>query len=92
MPTRVPRPADACAARRGGRRSAPAAVIATEELGLAFTLEGWLVLFETKADELRERGRVHLLPEEKGLYSHPALVGTRLTLRGSTTIECHELG
>ena len=69
-----------------------AALVATESRVLAATLEGEFVLFDGGAAGFRELGRVKLLPGEKGLYSHPAFVGTRAYVRGGSALARFDLG
>lgn len=57
---------------------------------LLFTAQGELVLLDAAADEFRPLAR-HPIFDDQGLYSHPALVGTRLFVRGSDAIVCLEL-
>ncbi len=66
--------------------------MATEARVLAVTLEADFVLFDAAADEFREVGRLTVLPGEKGLYSHPAFVGTRAYVRGGSALVCLDLG
>ena len=69
-----------------------AALVATESRVLAVTLEADLVLFDAAGGEYRERGRVKLWPAEKGLYSHPAFVGSRAYARGGASLARFDLG
>jgi outer membrane protein assembly factor BamB len=69
-----------------------AAVVATDQRVLVMTLEADFILFDATADEFRELSRVKVLPDEKGLYSHPAFVGKRVYVRGSSTVVAIELG
>ena len=68
------------------------ALVASDTRVLAMTLEAEFVLFDAKADEYTELGRVKVLPDEKGLYSHPAFVGKRVYVRGGNSLSCLELG
>jgi outer membrane protein assembly factor BamB len=46
-----------------------------------------LFLLDAAADEYTELGRVAVFgKDEKGLYAHPAFVGTRVYLRGSASV------
>jgi outer membrane protein assembly factor BamB len=65
-------------------------LVATDKLALAFSLEGEMVLFDPLANEWKELGRVKALTNEAGLYSHPAFVGKRIYLRGSSSLICLE--
>jgi outer membrane protein assembly factor BamB len=68
-----------------------ASIIATEDRLLVTTLEGEVLLLDAKADTMRELGRWRLFPDEQAGYAHPALVGSRLYLRGNMSIVCIEL-
>lgn len=59
---------------------------------LIVTLAGELILMATDGDRGQILSRVHLFEEDVEVYSHPALVGTRLFIRGGTTVACVELG
>jgi outer membrane protein assembly factor BamB len=50
-----------------------------------------LILIDASAGELRILGRQKALDGESGLLSHPALVGSRLFLRGTSEVVCLEL-
>ncbi|MEX2186033.1 MAG: PQQ-binding-like beta-propeller repeat protein [Pirellulales bacterium] len=58
---------------------------------LAITLRGELVLFDAAADKFAVLSRMKLFDGEAGLYSHPAMVGRRLYVRGSTSVVCLDL-
>jgi outer membrane protein assembly factor BamB len=68
-----------------------AAVVAADKRALVVSLEGELVLFDTAADEWAELGRLKVFAKEKGLYSHPAFVGKRVYVRGSSTVARFDL-
>ena len=68
------------------------ALVATEARVLAMTLDAEFILFDAAADEFKELGRLKVLPGEKGLFSHPAFVGTRVYVRGSSTLSCFDFG
>jgi hypothetical protein len=53
---------------------------------LAISLTGELLLFDAKADSFKLLDRITLLKDEKGCYSHPALVGHNLFLRGDDSV------
>jgi len=67
------------------------AVVATDKLALAVTLEADLILFDPLADEWKGLGRLKAIKGEKGLYSHPAFVGKRAYLRGGSAVVCIDL-
>jgi len=58
---------------------------------LVITSEAELILLDATASELKILGRQKAIDGESGLLSHPALVGSRLYLRGSSEIVCLEL-
>jgi outer membrane protein assembly factor BamB len=62
------------------------AVVSDGQRVLVITMEGELILIDGTADEYEEIGRLKVLDKEKGLYSHPAFVGRRIYLRGSTAL------
>ena len=68
------------------------ALVATDQLALAVSLEGELVLFDPTADEFEVLSRLKVFASEKGLYSHPAFVGKRVYVRGSSAVVCLDLG
>lgn len=68
-----------------------AAVVATSQQAMAISLDADLVLFDPLALEWKELGRLKAIPGEKGLYSHPAFVGKRIYLRGSSSVVCLDL-
>jgi hypothetical protein len=67
------------------------AMVATEDRVLAITLESELILFAPTGTKLEPLGRTKVFDDEGGLYSHPAFVGTRMYVRGSTAIVCIDL-
>lgn len=66
-------------------------VVAAGDRVLVITLKSELVLLDAKADKLKVLGRLALLENERGLYSHPAFVGTRVYVRGENSIQCIDL-
>jgi hypothetical protein len=68
-----------------------ASILATDDRLLVATLEGEVMLLDANSDKARELSRWRLFPEEQAGYAHPALVGTRLYLRGNMSIICIEL-
>jgi hypothetical protein len=58
---------------------------------LITTAEAELLLIDATADRFTLVGRLKVLKGDGGLLSHPALVGTRLYLRGSGEIVCVDL-
>ncbi len=69
-----------------------ASLIGSPDRVLATTLQGRLVLFDAAAAEFRKISELRLFDDEAGLYSHPAIVGSRLYVRGSGSVVCLELG
>jgi outer membrane protein assembly factor BamB len=73
--------------------SAYCAAVATDTRVLIVTRSGELILLDATDKEYTELSRLAVFGKnEKGLYAHPALVGTRIYLRGSTSVVCVELG
>jgi outer membrane protein assembly factor BamB len=68
-----------------------ASIIATDERLLVTTLLGEVLLLDARSDKLRELGRWRFFVEEQGGYAHPAVVGTKLYLRGNASIVCVDL-
>jgi outer membrane protein assembly factor BamB len=68
-----------------------ASLIATNDRVLVTTIEGELLLIDASSKDGKPISRVKLLKDEQGVYSHPALVGTRLYLRGNSSLVCVEL-
>ncbi|HEY5311250.1 MAG TPA: PQQ-binding-like beta-propeller repeat protein, partial [Pirellulales bacterium] len=53
---------------------------------------GEFLLVDAAADAYRLISRLKVFEDDEGVYAHPALVGTRLYLRGSDEVVCLELG
>lgn len=68
-----------------------ASLIASEKRVLVTTMTGELILFDTGAEQFDPISRVLIFPDGQGAYSHPALVGTRLYVRGDREIVCLDL-
>ncbi len=68
-----------------------ASLIAAPGRLLVITGQAELILIDAAASELKILGRQKALDGESGLLAHPALVGTRLYLRGTSEIVCLEL-
>jgi outer membrane protein assembly factor BamB len=76
----------------GQAYSAYCAAVATDTRVLVITRAGEFVLLDAAADEYTELGRLAVFgKDEKGLYAHPAFVGTRAVVRGSGSVVCVEL-
>lgn len=59
---------------------------------LILSLQGEFVLLDAAADEFKPLGKTRVFEGEKGLYSHPAFLGMRAYVRGSSSVVCVELG
>ncbi len=68
-----------------------ASLIADDERVLIITVRGELILLDGKADECAIISRLQLFEDEAEVYSHPALVGTRLYVRGGSSVVCMDL-
>lgn len=68
-----------------------ATLVADAERVLAIGLSGDLVLYDGKADDCRELGRLKAVENESGLYSHAAFVKDRVYLRASAAVLAIEL-
>lgn len=68
-----------------------ASILAHGQRALVTTTSGELILLDAAANTFRVLGRLKLFKDDAGVYSHPALVGTRLFIRGSTHLRCVDL-
>jgi outer membrane protein assembly factor BamB len=68
-----------------------ASIIASDDRLLITTLDGDLLLADVAGDKLRLEGQWRIFPDDHGVYSHPAVVGSRLYLRSSAEIVCIDL-
>ncbi len=68
-----------------------ASLIASPERVLVFTLSANLILFNLNADRFERISELQVFDDEAGFYSHAAIVGSRLYLRGSKSLVCLEL-
>ena len=66
-------------------------LLADDDRVLVVTLTGELLLLDAKANEFTIISRLKLFQDDVEIYSHPALVGSRLFVRGGTTVMCVEL-
>lgn len=71
--------------------TAHASILACKDRLLVTSLSGELLLIDGSADQFTLVGRLAVLKDEEGCYAHPALVGTRLYLRGNSSVLCVEL-
>jgi outer membrane protein assembly factor BamB len=67
-------------------------LIADDERVLVTTLGGELILLDGKADGCVIISRLKVFDDDVEVYSHPALVGTRLYVRGGSIVACVDLG
>lgn len=63
-----------------------ATLVADEQRVLCIAMTGEMILFDAKADDFHELGKLKVFEQETGLYSHPAFVGNRVYLRGSSAL------
>jgi len=68
-----------------------ATLIADDERVLVITLGGELILLDGTANECAIISRLRLFDDDVEVYSHPALVGTRLYVRGGSSVLCVDL-
>lgn len=59
---------------------------------LVLSLHGDLVLFDAAAADLDGASRTKVFEGDRGVYSHPAFVGDRAYVRGSSSVVCVDLG
>ncbi len=69
-----------------------ATLVADEERVLVISMRGELILLDGKADECVIISRLRIFDDNVAVYSHPALVGTRLYARGGVSVVCLDLG
>lgn len=69
-----------------------ATLVADDERVLVVTLGGELWLLDARADRCRVLSRARVFEDDVEVYSHPALVGPRLYLRGGARVVCLDLG
>jgi outer membrane protein assembly factor BamB len=69
-----------------------ASFIADEERVLVITLGGELILLDGKADACKIISRLRVFDDDVEIYSHPALAGSRLYMRGGPNVVCVDLG
>jgi outer membrane protein assembly factor BamB len=66
-------------------------LIASENRFLAISLRGKLLLANVGGKEFKKLSELRLIEDEEGLYSHSAIVGGRLYVRGSKMLVCVDL-
>jgi outer membrane protein assembly factor BamB len=69
-----------------------ASLFADDRRVLVVTVGGELMLLDATADASATVSRARVFEDEVEVYSHPALVGTRLYLRGGSSVVCIDLG
>ncbi len=69
-----------------------ATLIADAERVLVMTHGGELILLDGRTDVCTIISRLRVFEEDAEVYSHPALVGTRLYVRGGSSVVCVDLG
>lgn len=69
-----------------------ASLVAAPDRFLATSLKGRLILANVASDRFEKISELQLIEDEEGLYSHLALVGRRLYVRGSSRLVCLDLG
>jgi outer membrane protein assembly factor BamB/ABC-type phosphate/phosphonate transport system substrate-binding protein len=67
-------------------------LLADDNRVLVVTIGGELILLDAKSEHCSTLSRLKLFDSDVEVYSHPALVGTRLYARGGYTILCADLG
>jgi hypothetical protein len=68
-----------------------ATLMADDERVLVITLGGELILLDGRAESCAVISRLQLFEDDVEVYSHPALVGTRLYARGGSSVICVDL-
>ncbi len=68
-----------------------ASIIACGDRVLILSKHGELLLLDTKADHYKLISRLKVFDDDPGVYSHPALIGKHLFVRGSEEIVCVDL-
>ena len=69
-----------------------ATLIADDERVLVITLGGELILLDARANDCAIISRLRLFEDDVEVYSHPALAGTKLYVRGGSSVVCVDLG
>jgi outer membrane protein assembly factor BamB len=68
-----------------------ATFFADENRVLVITISGELILLDARADQCVILSRLRMFEDDAEVYSHPALVGTRLYARGGSSVLCMDL-
>ena len=69
-----------------------ASLIADDRRVLVVTMGGELILLDATANACAIVSRLRVFEDDVEVYSHPALVGTRLYIRGGDSVVCIDLG
>lgn len=69
-----------------------ATLLVDEERVLVITMGGELILLDARSEQCAVISRLCVFDSDVEVYSHPALVGTRLYLRGGYSVVCMDLG
>jgi len=69
-----------------------ASLFADDERLLIVALNGECLLVDARADQPQVLSRLRLFADDAEVYSHPALVGNRLYVRGTASVSCFDLG
>ena len=68
-----------------------ASLIADDERVLVTTVHGELLLLDARTNDCNILSRLKLFEDDVEVYSHPALVGTRLFIRGGSSVMCVDI-
>ncbi len=69
-----------------------ASFIADDDRVLVISISGELILLAADGDHCEVISRLRVFDDEVEVYSHPALVGSRLYLRGGSSVVCVDIG
>lgn len=68
-----------------------ATLVASKNRVLCITQEGELILFDAGTSKFKPISRVKLFDDDRGVYSHPAIVGDRIVIRNTSGVVCLSL-
>jgi outer membrane protein assembly factor BamB len=66
-------------------------IIASGDRLLITTVRGELILLDAASKNFQPTARLRLFPDDRGVYSHPAIVGSRFYIRSSDAVCCVDL-
>lgn len=66
-------------------------LIASETRVIVSGMHGELLLLDATASDFKIVSRVQAIDDDSGVYAHPAIVGDRLYVRGSSDVRCFAL-